>query len=61
LHQRGIQQHRKTTIFKPFKVWVLKDFINQVIIKSAEEDKEYYIEEPFNKEELHFDEKKQNY
>jgi hypothetical protein len=48
------------TIFKPFKVWVLKDFINQVIIKSAEvEDKEYY-EEPFNKEELHFDEK-QNY
>jgi hypothetical protein len=30
-----------------------------VIIKSAEvEDKEYYIEEPFNKEELHFDETK---
>jgi GLPGLI family protein len=46
------------TIFKPFKVWVLKDFINHVIIKSAEvEDKEYYIEESFNKEELHFDEK----
>jgi hypothetical protein len=38
------------TIFKPFKVWVLKDFINQVIIKSAEvEDKEYYIEEPLIK------------
>jgi|UPI000364D600 GLPGLI family protein len=46
------------TIFKPFKVRVLKDFINQVIIKSAEvEDKEYYLEEPFSKEELHFDEK----
>jgi hypothetical protein len=42
------------TIFKPFKVWVLKDFINQVIIKSAEvEIKNIYIEEPFNKEELH--------
>ncbi|UQD55233.1 GLPGLI family protein [Flavobacterium sp. K5-23] len=46
------------TFFKPFKVWVLKDFTKQLSVESAEvDDNEYYIEVPFAKDELHYDKK----
>jgi hypothetical protein len=49
------------TIFKPFKVWVLKDFINQVIIKSAEVEIKNIILKNLLIKKNCTDEKKKNY
>lgn len=46
----------KGTVIKPFKVWILKDFLKQSNISSTEvEGKEYYTEKLFSIEELKYD------
>jgi GLPGLI family protein len=45
-------------ILKPFKVWYLKDFKREISTNSTSvSDKEYFVEAPFEKEELHYDSK----
>ncbi|MBG6060351.1 GLPGLI family protein [Flavobacterium sp. CG_9.1] len=46
----------KGTFIKPFNIWILKDFVKKSIISSTEVDKqEYYVEKPFSKETLKYD------
>jgi GLPGLI family protein len=45
-------------ILKPFKVWYLKDFKKEISTNSTwVSDKEYFVEAPFEQEELHYDSK----
>jgi GLPGLI family protein len=46
------------TIFKPLNVWLLKDFVKEISSELAVANgKDYYLEQPFSKETLFYDEK----